>query len=87
MLYPKKTCQKKLQKSKDLNILRQGKNLKSKLALLKNSIKNSVIILNLIKMKKSKYKTKELVPSQIQSTISILYFTNITTLMNFSNVL
>ena len=51
------------------------------------NIKNSTMLSNLIKMKKTKEKTKQLALSQILSTIIILLFTNVTTLKNLLNVL
>ena len=52
---------------------------KSKPVLQKKSIKNLTVLLNLIKMKKTKQKNKK-------SRTIILLFTNITKLMNLLNV-
>ena len=56
MFYKKKVSWEKMQQSKDLNILRLSKNLKSKLVLQKSNITNLTMLLNIMKTKKTKRK-------------------------------
>ena len=85
MFYPKKICQKKLQQSKDLNILCQANNCKKETSVTEKQYQKieSAFESN----KNEEDKTKKVMLPKIQSTIIILLFTNIAKLMNFLNIL